>query len=57
MIAGHPTHAPQTHRLHHEALDQEPRHTHEAHGLVCRPDRIEGQDVPARGLRDPHTSD
>ena len=56
MIAGHPTHAAQTHRLHPEPQD-EPRRAHEEHGLVCRPDRIEGLEVPARALRDPHTAE
>ena len=56
MITGHPNHAAQTHRPLHERQEELPR-THEEHGLVCRPDRIEGQGVPARGLRDPHTAE
>ena len=56
MIAGHLTHAAQTHRLHPDRQD-EPRRAHDEHGLVCRPDRIEGLEVPARALRDPHTAE
>lgn len=56
MIAGHPNHASQTHRLHPDHQDQ-PRRPHEEHGLVCRPDRIEAQGVPARGLRDPRSDE
>ena len=56
MIAVHPTHAAQMQRLHHDPQD-EPRRAHEEHGLVCRPDRIEGQGVPASGLRDPRSDE
>lgn len=56
MIAGHPTHVAQPHRLHPDRQD-EPRRAHDEHGLVCRPDRIEGLEVPARALRDPHTAE
>jgi hypothetical protein len=52
MLADHPTHTPQPHHLHHESPEQE-RHPREAHGLVCRPDRVEALEVPASGLRDP----
>lgn len=53
MLIGHPTHAPQTHRLRPERQDPEPRRAHEEHGLVCFPDRIEALGVPAHDLWDP----
>ena len=56
MIIGHPIPPPQTQRSRNDRQD-EPRRAHEEHGLVCRPDRIEGQGVPAFGLRDPRSDE